>query len=82
MIALIGGLFGYFIHKQNYELLPFTMGFILGPFIEVNFYQAFQVGLETYSIFFDSAVSIVLILLCVAVVAVGPWLRRRVMREV
>jgi len=80
MIALIGGLFAYFIEKLDYELMPFTLGFILGPCIEVNFYQALQVGLGTYSMFFGSIVSIILIVLCVVVVVAGPWLRRRAMR--
>lgn len=80
MIALIGGVLGYFIHKLNYELLPFGLGFILGPFIETNFYQGLQVGLGTYAVFYESHMSIGLIVLCAATLAIGPWLRRRIMR--
>ncbi|UCE35441.1 MAG: tripartite tricarboxylate transporter permease [Deltaproteobacteria bacterium] len=82
VIALIGGLFGYFIHKLNYELLPFALGFILGPFIEKNFYLAFQVGYHTFSGFFSSVTSIILIMACVLVLVIGPRVRRRLMRGV
>jgi putative tricarboxylic transport membrane protein len=82
MIALVGGLLGYCIHKMNYEHLPFAMGFILGPYIERNFYMGFQAGYHRFSGFFDSTVSIILILCCVFVVVTGPRLRRRLMREV
>jgi putative tricarboxylic transport membrane protein len=82
MIAIIGGLLGYCIQKQNYELLPFALGFILGPYIERNFYMAFQVGYHRYTGFVDSATSIILLIFCVAVVIAGPSLRRRLMRGV
>ena len=82
VIALIGGVLAYFIYEQNYELLPFAMGFILGPYIERNFYMAFQVGYHTYLGFFDSALSIILLIFCITVVAAGPWLRRRLARGV
>ncbi len=77
MTALVGGLLGYVIYRLNYGLLPFALGFILGPLIEKSFYLTVQVGYGTYSVFFGSTLSIILIVFCVAVVAVGPWLQRR-----
>ena len=80
-IAIVGGLCGYFIEKLDYELLPFTLGFVMGPPIEINFYQTLQIGLGNYGIFFDSAVSFVLIFLCIVSVVLGPRLRVRIHRD-
>jgi TctA family transporter len=61
--------------------LPFTLGFVMGPPIEVNFYQTLQIGLGSYGVFFDSVVSFILIFLCVASIALGPKLRIRIHKD-
>jgi putative tricarboxylic transport membrane protein len=81
LIALIGGLFGYSIHKLRYGTMPFVLGFILGPLIEKMFYQTWQIGYGTPSAFFNSKVSITVIVFIVALLITGPWLRRRLVRE-
>ena len=80
-IAIVGGLCGYFIEKLDYELLQFTLGFVMGPPIEVNFYQTLQIGLGNYGVFFDSVMSFILIFLCVASIALGPKLRIRIHKD-
>jgi putative tricarboxylic transport membrane protein len=77
-IAIVGGLCGYFLEKLDYQLLPFTLGFVMGPPIEINFYQTLQIGLGNYGVFFNSVTSFVLLFLCIASIALGPKLRVRI----
>ena len=79
-IAIFGGLCGYFLEKLGYALLPFTLGFVLGPPVELNFYQTLQMGLGDFGVFFSSIVSYILILFCVLSVVLGPRLRARIRR--
>jgi putative tricarboxylic transport membrane protein len=74
-IAILGGLCGYFLEKLGYELLPFTLGFVMAPPVEVNFYQTLQIGLGSYGGFFDSVTSISLIVICIVSIVLGPRLR-------
>ncbi len=80
-IAIVGGLCGYFLEKLDYQLLPFTLGFVMGPPIEINFYQTLQIGLGNYGVFFNSVTSFVLLFLCIASVALGPRLRVRISKD-
>ena len=80
-IAIVGGLCGYFLEKLDYQLLPFTLGFVMGPPIEINFYQTLQIGLGSYGIFFNSVTSFILIFLCIASIALGPRLRVRISKD-
>jgi len=80
-IAIVGGLCGYFLEKLDYQLLPFTLGFVMGPPIEINFYQTLQIGLGNYGVFFNSVTSLVLLFLCVASIALGPRLRVRISKD-
>jgi putative tricarboxylic transport membrane protein len=80
-VAILGGLCGYFLEKQGYELLPFTLGFVMGPPIEVNFYQTLEIGLGNYGVFFSSVMSYCLIILSILSIIFGPRLRVRVREE-
>jgi putative tricarboxylic transport membrane protein len=80
-IAIVGGLCGYFLEKLDYQLLPFTLGFVMGPPIEINFYQTLQIGLGNYGVFFNSVTSFVLLFLCIASIALGPKLRVRISKD-
>jgi putative tricarboxylic transport membrane protein len=80
-IAIVGGLCGYFLEKLDYQLLPFTLGFVMGPPIEINFYQTLQIGLGNYGVFFNSVTSFILLFLCIASIALGPRLRLRVSKD-
>ena len=74
-LQLCYALCGYFLEKLGYELLPFTLGFVMAPPVEVNFYQTLQIGLGSYGYFFDSVTSISLIVISIVSIILGPRLR-------
>lgn len=39
-IAFVAGLLAYLLRRFGYSLVPFLLGFVLGPLVESNFYQA------------------------------------------
>lgn len=55
------GLLGYVLKRQNFELAPLILGFILGPIMETSARQALIMSAGELSIFFSSAVSTVLL---------------------
>jgi putative tricarboxylic transport membrane protein len=56
------GFLGYVLRKLNFELAPLILGFILGPIMEVNARQALIISGGSFSVFFSSAISAVLLL--------------------
>lgn len=65
-IALFFGLMGYAMIKVEMSRIPMILGVVLGPLIEENFFRALRISQGDYGIFYESSVSIALILLTVA----------------
>ena len=65
-ISLIFGIFGYGLRRYGFSNICVVIGFILGIMAERSFQQSLMVSIGSYSIFWSSIVSIILIiLLCV-----------------
>jgi putative tricarboxylic transport membrane protein len=75
--ALIFGILGYLMIRTNMPRIPLIIGMILGPIIESNFFRSMQISSWDPSIFWSSAITIILILL-VVLTMLGPVIQRHV----
>ena len=72
MLFFFGAL-GYVLRKLHFELAPLILGFILGPFLEVNARQALLMSQGDLGVFFYSSISTILLLCSAGVVAAAVW---------
>ena len=63
--VLVIGLIGYFMVKYNYSIIAFTLGAVLGPIAEENFFRSLQMGDVPGIVFVTRPLSIILILLTI-----------------
>ena len=74
--ALFFGLVGFAMLRGGYPLAPAVLGLILGPMIETNYRRALSLSSGSHSIFLESPISLVLLLLA-AVSFAAPAVRGR-----
>jgi len=60
-IVTVSGLVGYLLHKLEFELPPFILGFILGPMLEEHFRRAMIISEGDISVFVTQPISAVLL---------------------
>jgi len=66
LLVLIGsGVLGYIFRKLGYDLAPFILALILGPAMELSFRQSLMRSAGSFSIFWDSPITLTLISLSV-----------------
>jgi len=65
-VAIVFGLFGYFLRRHGYPLISLVIGLILGRLAEGSFHQALMISDHDYSVFIlrplSAAIAICLIL--------------------
>lgn len=66
VIMAISGFLGFLFKKMDYPCGPFILGLLLGHLIESNFRRSLALSQGSYSIFFSSAISVVLEILILA----------------
>ena len=74
--ALFFGLVGFFMLRRGYPLAPAVLGLILGPMVETNYRRALALSSGSHTVFLESPISLVLLLLAVVSFA-APALRGR-----
>ena len=74
--ALFFGLVGFAMLRGGYPLAPAVLGLILGPMIETNYRRALSLSSGSHSVFLESPISLVLLLLAVVSFA-APAVRSR-----
>lgn len=52
-IAIVFGVFGYFLKKYSFPVVGIVMGLVLGDLAEVSFHQALMMTGGSYSIFYE-----------------------------
>ena len=72
-ISLAFGGLGYVMLKGGFTPIPLLLGLVLGEMVETNFHRALMISNGSYSIFFDSVISKILIVLTVLSL-IGPYL--------
>lgn len=68
VLAFIFGIFGYGLRRYEFSSICVVIGFILGIMAERSFHQSLMVSLGSYSVFWSSTTSLVLIFLLAAAV--------------
>jgi len=73
IISLSFGVLGYVMLRGGFTPVPLLLGMVLGEMVETNYHRALMVSGGSYSIFFASTISKVLIFLTFLSLA-GPYL--------
>jgi putative tricarboxylic transport membrane protein len=71
------GLMGVLMRRFDFPTAPVIVGMILGPMAEAQFRNAMSIGEGKLSVFIERPLSATVLLLCVAVIVLPIWLRRR-----
>ena len=73
-LMLFFGTIGYFARKLDYPMAPLVLGLVLGPRTEMSLRQSLLESHGSFSIFFDGAISAVLLTIGLSVIFY-PFLR-------
>ena len=74
--ALFFGLVGFLMLRRGFPLAPAVLGLILGPMVETNYRRALALSSGSHTVFVESPISLLLLLLAIASFA-APALRSR-----
>ena len=74
--ALFFGLIGFLMLRRGFPLAPAVLGLILGPMVETNYRRALALSSGSHTVFLESPISLVLLVLALASFA-APALRSR-----
>lgn len=83
-VMLFFGILGYFLQKADFSVSPAVLGLILGPMAEANFRRALLMSEGSYSIFFNSPIAWVFLILTIFTLAmpyVTAFLKKRRMQN-
>ena len=75
LFVLAIGVFGYFLRKLKYSLIPFILGFVLGELMEENLRRALAISGGDMGILFQSQISQSLWVLTFSIVIILPIVR-------
>ncbi|WP_336346216.1 tripartite tricarboxylate transporter permease [Halalkalicoccus ordinarius] len=77
LTIVVLGIVGYYMYKNNYSVIAFILGVILGPIAEENFHRSLVLSEGSYAIFVTRPLSLLLVLVTVLVL-IGPALNDRI----
>lgn len=75
-MAVASGIFGYFLKRFGFPVIPLLIGYILGNMTEKAFHQSLMMSYGSYKVFFSSPISIILIVFIVFLI-LSPYFRRK-----
>lgn len=61
------GFIGYYMRRNNYSVIAFVLGFVLGPIAEQNLLRSLQLSGGSFSIFIEQPLSLLLVIAIVVV---------------
>lgn len=76
-VALLLGILGFFLKKNDYPIAPIVLGLILGDMLEQNFRRAMRLARGDYTVFLRSPIALAFLLLAVASIAYAVWSSRQ-----
>ena len=76
VLMMIFGIVGWGMRRMGFPLAPLILGVVLGDLIETNFRRALIYGNGSYGIFFESAISLILVGLCVSSLLLAQVVKR------
>jgi putative tricarboxylic transport membrane protein len=62
-LTSVFGMLGYFMFKYGYSPVPLVLALVLGPMLEKNFQRSLIIGGGSYTVFLQSGISIVLVVM-------------------
>lgn len=71
LTALVFGIIGFYMVKNDYSIIALVLGVVLGPIAERNLHRSLQISDGSYMIFFDQPLSLAMVILTVLIL-VGP----------
>ena len=74
-VALLFGLIGYLMRKFGIPMAPMVLATVLAQMLETNLKQALAISHGSYLIFFERPISVAFMLLGIAIVVRGLWMR-------
>lgn len=80
-LVLGTGLLGYLMRRYNFNILAAVLGLVLGFMVEVNFRRAYLISGGSASIFWERPISLVLLTLAFAALALPLWRRFREVKQ-
>ena len=80
-IAVIFGIIGYLMRKNDYPTGPFILSVVLAPMAENYFRQSIMLAQGSWSIFVERPISLTLILIMIATIVVGVIGKRMTFRR-
>ena len=78
-LALVFGVFGYFMRYYGYPLAPVMIALILGPIAEQNFCRALMVSHGSFVIFFKSPIFDAFLALAIISLGFALYQRKKIM---
>ena len=81
MVVLVFGVLGYVLEKNRYPMACLVLGMILGPLVEITFYQSLKISYGSLKGFVASPISIILWVLTIAAIIwgvfpVSEWIKK------
>ena len=76
MVTIVVGIGAYLLSNLNVPMIPFILGFILGPTIETNFRKAMIMSDGDVTIFITRPICIILIVLTIVMLVGTTWMSR------
>lgn len=73
VISLVFGAVGYVMLRTGFTPIPLLLGLVLGEMVETNYHRALMISGGSYSVFYGSLISKILLLLIFLSLA-GPYL--------
>jgi putative tricarboxylic transport membrane protein len=80
-VAMILGVIGYVLKRNDYPIAPIVLGLILGGMFEENLRRAVRLARGDYLVFLQRPISAVLIAFAVGSIALTLWSNRRSRRD-
>jgi putative tricarboxylic transport membrane protein len=71
------GLLGVMMRRFDFPTAPVIVGMILGPMAEAQFRNAMSIGEGKLSVFVERPLSAAVLVICVVLILLPMWLRRR-----
>lgn len=75
-IALIVGVFGYFVKRFDYPVAPLILGLVLGDMIEGHLIRSLAMGHGSPAIFLQRPITVTIFALIIVLTVIGPMVRR------
>ena len=72
-VAIVFGIFGYYMRKRDWPQTPLVLGYILGPLFESSFRQTLSMGDNALVLLAQRPIALVLILLGCGAIAFSMW---------